>query len=75
MGSGACASCSTTSPGFVRDLLAKDEDVTELEVRRASLEDTYLALVQRAEAGPSRFARQPDTEQREGTGDASEAQA
>ena len=61
--------------GFVRGLLAKDEDVTELEVRRASLEDTYLALVQRAEAGPSRFARQPDTEQRTGTGDASEAQA
>ena len=61
--------------GFVRDLLAKDEDVTELEVRRASLEDTYMTLVQRAEAGLSRFARQPDTEQREGTGDVSEAQA
>ena len=61
--------------GFVRDLLAKDEDVTELEVRRASLEDTYMALVQRAEAGPSRFARQPDAEQQEGTGEASEAQA
>lgn len=61
--------------GFVRDLLAKDEDVTELEVRRASLEDTYMALVQRAEAGgPSRFARQPDTQQ-QGTGEASEAQA
>ena len=58
--------------GFVRDLLARDEDVTDLEVRRASLEDTYMALVQRAEAGPSRFARQPDTEQRKGTGDASE---
>ena len=61
--------------GFVRDLLAKDGDVTELEVRRASLEDTYLELVQRAEAGPSRFARQPGTQQREGTGDASGAQA
>ena len=60
--------------GFVRDLLAKDEDVTELEVRRASLEDTYMALVQRAEAGPSRFAKQPDTEQQEGTEEASEAQ-
>ena len=34
---------------FVRDLLAKNKDVTELEVRRASLEDTYMALVQRAE--------------------------
>lgn len=35
---------------FVRDLLTKDEDVTELQVRRASLEDTYMALVQRSEA-------------------------
>ena len=34
---------------FVRELLAKNGDVTELEVRRASLEDTYMALVQRAE--------------------------
>lgn len=61
--------------GFVRDLLAKDEGATDLEVRRASLEDTYMALVQRAEAGPPRFARQPDTKRREGTVDASEAQA
>lgn len=37
--------------GFVRDLLAENADVTELEVRRASLEDTYMALVQRAELG------------------------
>jgi ABC-2 type transport system ATP-binding protein len=40
------------STSFVRDLFAADgEDVRELEVRRASLEDTYLALVRRAEAG------------------------
>lgn len=35
--------------GFVRDLLMKNPDVTELEVRRASLEDTYMALVRHAE--------------------------
>ncbi len=35
---------------FVRELLAKDADVTELEVRRASLEDSYMALVQRVES-------------------------
>jgi ABC-2 type transport system ATP-binding protein len=34
---------------FVRDLLSKNPDVTELEVRRASLEDSYMALVHRAE--------------------------
>jgi ABC-2 type transport system ATP-binding protein len=39
---------------FVRDLLINDEDVTELEVRRASLEDTYMTLVQRAETGQAR---------------------
>jgi ABC-2 type transport system ATP-binding protein len=37
---------------FVRDLLATHADVTELEVRRATLEDTYMALVQRAESRP-----------------------
>jgi ABC-2 type transport system ATP-binding protein len=42
---------------FVRELLAADgPDISELEVRRASLEDTYLALVRQAEdsqrAGP-----------------------
>ncbi|MEV0894960.1 ABC transporter ATP-binding protein [Promicromonospora sp. NPDC050262] len=34
---------------FVRRLLAGDPDVSELEVKRASLEDTYMALVHRAE--------------------------
>lgn len=36
---------------FVRQLLATDPGVTELEVKRANLEDTYLALVQRVESG------------------------
>ncbi|WP_244666875.1 ABC transporter ATP-binding protein [Myceligenerans indicum] len=36
---------------FVRDLLAAEPGITELEVRRASLEDTYMALVHSAEAG------------------------
>jgi ABC-2 type transport system ATP-binding protein len=44
------------SSGFVRDLLIRNTDVTELEVRRASLEDTYMALVQRAESRQSRGA-------------------
>ena len=35
---------------FVRDLLAKNPDATELEVRRATLEDTYMTLVRRAES-------------------------
>jgi ABC-2 type transport system ATP-binding protein len=39
---------------FVRDLLIKNPDVTELEVRRASLEDTYMALVRRVESGQAR---------------------
>jgi ABC-2 type transport system ATP-binding protein len=38
---------------FVRDLLVKNPHVTELEVHRASLEDSYMALVQRAESGQS----------------------
>jgi ABC-2 type transport system ATP-binding protein len=36
---------------FVRELLAQHEDVTALEVRRASLEDTYMALVKAFESG------------------------
>jgi ABC-2 type transport system ATP-binding protein len=39
---------------FVRDLLITNPDVTELEVRRASLEDTYMALVRRVESGQAR---------------------
>jgi len=40
--------------GFVRDLLIQNPDVTELEVRRATLEDTYMALVRRVESGQSK---------------------
>jgi ABC-2 type transport system ATP-binding protein len=37
---------------FVHRLVEQfGDDVTDLEVRRASLEDTYIALVQRSEAG------------------------
>ncbi|RJK97224.1 ABC transporter ATP-binding protein [Vallicoccus soli] len=35
--------------GFVRGLLAQHGDVEDLEVRRASLEDTYLEMVRRHE--------------------------
>ena len=45
---------------FVRDLLIKNPDVTELEVRRANLEDTYMALVRRVESGQSRGGGRPD---------------
>jgi len=38
---------------FVRDLLVTTPDVTELAVHRVSLEDSYMALVQRAESGRS----------------------
>jgi ABC-2 type transport system ATP-binding protein len=39
---------------FVRDLFRQyGEAVEDLEVRRASLEDTYMALVRDAEAGDS----------------------
>jgi ABC-2 type transport system ATP-binding protein len=37
--------------GFVRELLATHDDVEDLEVRRPSLEETYLAMVHRHEAG------------------------
>jgi ABC-2 type transport system ATP-binding protein len=36
---------------FVRELLLRSADVTDLEVRRATLEDTYIAMVQRYESG------------------------
>jgi ABC-2 type transport system ATP-binding protein len=36
--------------GFVRELFAQDgEDIGDLEVRRATLEDTYMAIVRRQE--------------------------
>ena len=45
---------------FVRDLLTKNPDVTELEVRRASLEDTDMALVRRVESRQSRGGGRAD---------------
>ena len=44
---------ATTDPTpFVRRLFEQyGEDIADLEVRRASLEDTYIAMVQRFEAG------------------------
>jgi ABC-2 type transport system ATP-binding protein len=45
---------------FVRALLIRNPDVTELEVRRASLEDSYMALVRRVESGQSRGGVRPD---------------
>jgi ABC-2 type transport system ATP-binding protein len=59
---------------FVRHLLIKDPDATELEVRHASLEDTYMALVQRAESGRSRSAENPGTAPDETAAKASEMQ-
>ena len=43
--------------GFVRDLL-QHRDVTDLEVRRASLEDAYMALVHGVESGRADAVRQ-----------------
>lgn len=41
------------STRFVFELFREyGESISELEVRRSSLEDTYLALVHRAESGP-----------------------
>ncbi|MCW4456966.1 ABC transporter ATP-binding protein [Microbacterium sp. MPKO10] len=39
------------STQFVRELLAHNDDVTDLEIRRATLEDAYLSLVEKFEAG------------------------
>lgn len=36
---------------FVRELLAHDDEIGDLEVRRATLEDTYMKLVHRHESG------------------------
>ena len=41
---------------FVRELLAQYGDVHDLEVRRASLEDAYLTLVQQHESGSTEEA-------------------
>jgi ABC-2 type transport system ATP-binding protein len=40
---------------FMRELLAQNGDaVSEIEIARASLEDTYLAMVTKSEAAASR---------------------
>jgi ABC-2 type transport system ATP-binding protein len=41
---------------FVRQLLAEHDDIADLEVRRPSLEDAYLTLVQQHEAGHTEVA-------------------
>ena len=41
---------------YVRELLARHDDIRDLEVRRASLEDAYLALVRQHEAGHAEAA-------------------
>ena len=38
---------------YVRQLLTQHNDITDLEVRRATLEDTYIAMVQQHETGRS----------------------
>jgi ABC-2 type transport system ATP-binding protein len=54
--------CTPDSTSFVRQLLAAGgNDISELEVRRASLEDTYLTLVRQAEASqPAPVAARPE---------------
>jgi len=53
------------STSFARNLFARYGDaVTELEVRRSSLEDTYLALVRDAENAPSSGSAGSPTGQR-----------
>ncbi len=43
---------STPDPTvFVRQLLTQHDDVADLEVRRATLEDTYITMVQQHESG------------------------
>lgn len=43
----------TDPSDFIRELLLKHPDATDLDVRRASLEDTYMALVHRVESRQS----------------------
>ena len=48
------STCDATA--FVRDLLARHDRIADLEVRRASLEDTYMTLVRDFEAGRAEAA-------------------
>jgi ABC-2 type transport system ATP-binding protein len=48
---------STDSAAFVRELFAQyGEEIVDVEVRRASLEDTYMALVRGVESGAGEAA-------------------
>lgn len=42
---------SENATGFARGLLAQHDDVTDLEIQRATLEDAYLSIVAQFEAG------------------------
>lgn len=53
-GKGRFVHSARDATAFVRELLAQHgEEITDLEVRRASLEDTYMALVHEYESGGS----------------------
>jgi ABC-2 type transport system ATP-binding protein len=60
---------------FVRELLASDPGATELEVKRASLEDTYMALVHRAETDQTRPGQAEQTDQTDQTEQTEEVQS
>jgi ABC-2 type transport system ATP-binding protein len=59
---------------FVRELLAGDPDASELEVKRASLEDTYMALVHRAETDQTTPGQAEQPEQAEQTDQTEQAE-
>lgn len=51
---------STTATAFVRDLFAEHGgSIEDIEVRRASLEDTYMAMVHQHETGNGRPPGRP----------------
>ncbi|MFC8943315.1 ABC transporter ATP-binding protein [Streptomyces griseoincarnatus] len=61
--------------GFVRELLAGDPGATELEVKRASLEDTYMSLVHKAETDQADHTETTRTERTERTEQTEEVQS
>ena len=48
-GGGHFVHAADDATGFVRQLLAQEADITDLEIRRATLEDTYIRMVHRHE--------------------------
>jgi ABC-2 type transport system ATP-binding protein len=61
---------TTDATAFVRDLFAQyGDEVADLEVRRASLEDTYITMVQQHETGQAREAVTAFEAAREPSGD------